>query len=190
VAHRLGDAAIDPPLWFDVMEEICQTIGATGAALLQSDVRTADCPPTAGIDNLFRDYFVNNWYIRDLARAASPYCCAGKRSLSSQDCVTPEELLSSARPVRARSPRMKNASLPNLLAATLGRGRAVHHRGDDQRAESNPRLLSNALRYVLDTNAAADALPGRFWVCRPRQIEWLGWSFDFLGCFRLRLVRI
>jgi hypothetical protein len=175
------------PLSIPHSEEICQTIGATGAALLQSDVRTADCPPTAGIDNLFRDYFVNNWYIRDLARGV-PSCCAGKRSLSTQDCVTPEELLSSARPMRARSPRMKNASLPNLLAATLGRGRAVHHRGDDQRAESNPWLLSIARRYVLDTNAAADALPCRFWVCRPRQIEWLGWSFDFLECFRLQLV--
>jgi hypothetical protein len=53
-AARLGDAAIDPAIWPEIMQEICLAVGAEGAVLLQSDVRTPDVPHTHSIDSLVR----------------------------------------------------------------------------------------------------------------------------------------
>jgi hypothetical protein len=89
---RLGDAALDPSVWPDVMEEISQAVGATGAALLQSDVRTADVPRTAGIDELFRAYFSDDWHIRDLRTRGVPALLHGEGVITDQDCVTPDEI--------------------------------------------------------------------------------------------------
>ena len=46
VGPQLGDAVIDPTTWPRIMDNICRAIGATGAILLQSDVRTPDVPRT------------------------------------------------------------------------------------------------------------------------------------------------
>ena len=46
VSARLGEAALDPSLWPELMDGICRATGALGAALLQSDVRTPDVPIT------------------------------------------------------------------------------------------------------------------------------------------------
>lgn len=90
---RLGDAAIDPAIWPEVMEEICAAAGATGAALLQSDVRTPDIPRTSGVDDYFRDYFADGWHARDIrAERGVPLLLAGKKVVTDQDILSPEEM--------------------------------------------------------------------------------------------------
>ena len=42
VCNNLGDAVADPTLWPQIMDDICAAAGATGGALLQSDIRTPD----------------------------------------------------------------------------------------------------------------------------------------------------
>ena len=37
---RLGETALDPTIWPEVMEQICSSIGAIGAALLKGDLQT------------------------------------------------------------------------------------------------------------------------------------------------------
>jgi DNA-binding CsgD family transcriptional regulator len=91
-SRRLGDAVVDPSLWPEVMEEISRAVGATGAALLQSDVRTADVPRTAGIDELFRAYFGDNWHTRDLRTRGVPALLRGEGIITDQHCVTPDEV--------------------------------------------------------------------------------------------------
>lgn len=91
-ARRLGDAALDPSVWPDIMKEICQGIGARGAALLQSDVRTADMPRTEGIDELAQKYFGGNWHIHDLRARGVPALLRGEAVVTDQDFVDPEEI--------------------------------------------------------------------------------------------------
>jgi DNA-binding CsgD family transcriptional regulator len=91
-SRRLGDAALDPSLWPEIMEEICRAAGATGALLLQSDVRTADVPRTAGVDELFRAYFHDNWHTRDLRTRGVPAQLRGQVVITDEDCVTPDEI--------------------------------------------------------------------------------------------------
>src|ERR1700747_1530696 len=74
------------------MDEICRAVGATGAALLQSDVRTADIPRTAGVAELFRVYFADNWHTRDLRARGAPALMRGEAVITDEDCVTPDEL--------------------------------------------------------------------------------------------------
>ena len=92
-AARLGDAAINPTVWPDVMEAIATAVGAEGAGLLQSDVRTADIPRTAGVDVAFRDYFAQGWHMRDIrAERGVPLIIKGANVVIDQDILTPEEL--------------------------------------------------------------------------------------------------
>jgi hypothetical protein len=91
VAHRLGDAALDPSMWPEVMEEICRAVGASGAALFQSDVRTTDVPGTARIDELSRAYFGDNWHTRDLRTRGVPVLLSPPE-ITDEDRVTPEEI--------------------------------------------------------------------------------------------------
>ena len=44
VTARLGDVILDPATWPSFMDEVCAAVGATGAAMLQSDIRTEDIP--------------------------------------------------------------------------------------------------------------------------------------------------
>ena len=93
VGARLGDAAVDPTIWLNIMEEICASAGATGAALLQSDSRTPDIPRTAGVDDLIRGYFANGWHMRDIrAQRGVPLLLGGEKVITDQDIVTPEEM--------------------------------------------------------------------------------------------------
>jgi hypothetical protein len=41
---RLGDAIVDPGQWPDILDGMSRAVGAEGALLLQSDVRTPDVP--------------------------------------------------------------------------------------------------------------------------------------------------
>jgi DNA-binding CsgD family transcriptional regulator len=92
-AARLGDAAIDPTIWPEIMEDISVAARAEGAGLLQSDVRTADIPRTAGVDKAFRDYFDQGWHMRDIrAERGVPLVMAGANVVIDQDILTPEEV--------------------------------------------------------------------------------------------------
>ena len=90
---RLGDVAIDPTLWPVIMEDISRAIGATGAALLQADVRTPDVPRTPGVDDLFKAYFGGDWHLRDIRARGAPLLMSGvKRVVTDQDVVSQDEM--------------------------------------------------------------------------------------------------
>jgi len=92
-SRRLGDAVVDPTLWPQIMDEICAAAGATGAALLQTDIRTPDIPRTASVDHCFRHYFAMGWQTRDTrAERSVPLLMRGLPVVTDQDIVTPEEM--------------------------------------------------------------------------------------------------
>jgi hypothetical protein len=92
VTARLGDTVVDPKLWPDVLEDICQAVGATGALLLQSDVRTPDVPRTKSVEELCKAYF-SGWHLNDpRAQRAVPLLLSGTKIVVDQDIFTPEEI--------------------------------------------------------------------------------------------------
>ena len=74
------------------MDELCAAIGASGAAILQSDARTADIPRTASVDESFQRYFAEGWHQRDARQRCVPLFLAGKNVVTGQDICTPEEM--------------------------------------------------------------------------------------------------
>src|SRR5262245_60985364 len=93
IGTRLADAAINPAIWLDIMEQICAAANATGAALLQSDLRTPDIPRTAGVDDYFRSYFSDGWHTRDIrAERGVPLLLRGEKVITDQDILTPREI--------------------------------------------------------------------------------------------------
>jgi|SRR5579884_1286479 len=93
VSKRLGDAAVDPAIWPEIMQEICTAAGARGAVLLQADVRTSDVPRTASVDEYVQSYFAEGWHMRDIrAERCVPRLMAGEKVLLDQDIVTPDEI--------------------------------------------------------------------------------------------------
>jgi hypothetical protein len=66
---RLGDAVVDPAKWPDVLDGMSRAVGAEGALLLQSDVRTPDVPRTASISEMMDVYFRGGWHMRDVRAA-------------------------------------------------------------------------------------------------------------------------
>jgi DNA-binding CsgD family transcriptional regulator len=70
ISNRLGDAVLEPGRWPVLMEEICAAVDATGAAMLQSDVRTEDIPRTPSISEFFdKIYFQNKLHESDVRAA-------------------------------------------------------------------------------------------------------------------------
>jgi DNA-binding CsgD family transcriptional regulator len=92
-AMRLGDAAIDPAVWPDIMDEICTALGAEGALLLQSDARTLDIPRTPSLEEIVRVYFQDGWHARDFRadRAFQPIL-RGAKVVFDQEVITREEM--------------------------------------------------------------------------------------------------
>jgi DNA-binding CsgD family transcriptional regulator len=89
----LGDAALDPGRWPQAMDHICRAVGATGAALLQSDIRTPDIPRTPAVDEVISEYFRNNCHIDDIRAARGvPLLLKGASVVIDQDVVMPSEL--------------------------------------------------------------------------------------------------
>jgi len=88
---QLGQAALDPAAWPEVMESICRAVGATAALLLQSDVRTSDVPRTKSIEEGTRHYFANNWHESDPRAKGMPRLVAGE-ILTDHDILTPEQI--------------------------------------------------------------------------------------------------
>jgi DNA-binding CsgD family transcriptional regulator len=90
---RFGDAALDPSLWPEIMEQLCTAVGARGAVLLQSDLRTPDVPRTSGLDHYLRSYFTEGWHERDIrAERGVPLLLNGEKVIIDQDILTPEEI--------------------------------------------------------------------------------------------------
>ena len=93
INNRLGDAAIDPTIWPELLDLISKSVGSAGAALLQSDKRTADIPRSAGADEVISNYFANGWHTRDIrAERGVPLLLRGQKIVTDQDIVTPEEM--------------------------------------------------------------------------------------------------
>jgi DNA-binding CsgD family transcriptional regulator len=91
--HALGETIIDPSTWPKVMERICGAVGATGALLLQTDVRTPDVPRTESLQESVDHYFRDGWQTRDIrAERAVPLLLDGKRAFIDQDILTLDEL--------------------------------------------------------------------------------------------------
>lgn len=73
------------------MEDICASVRTTGAALLQSDVRTPDVPMTSSVVDLFKDYFRNNLHGSDIRAAKGmPLLLSGRSAVRDQDMFRSE----------------------------------------------------------------------------------------------------
>lgn len=93
INKRLGDAAIDPTIWPELLDLISKAVGAAGAGLLQSDIRTADIPRSPGADEVISSYFTNGWHTRDVrAERGVPLLLRGQKVVTDQDIVTPQEM--------------------------------------------------------------------------------------------------
>src|SRR6201989_1795885 len=93
LSHNLGDLGVDPALWPQAMQELCDVVGATGAALLSSDVRPSYVPITEPLRGVFRRYFEEGWHAHDLrAERGVPQLLNGARVVVDQDLVTADEM--------------------------------------------------------------------------------------------------
>src|SRR3982074_1448401 len=91
ISNRLGEAVIDPAMWPLLMADVCHASGATGACLLQSDVRTPDGPMTVAAREFFKSYFDNRIHENDIRALRSvPLLLAGRQVVSDQDIFTSE----------------------------------------------------------------------------------------------------
>lgn len=95
VTGRLGEAVVDPSRWPVLMEEICSAVGTTGAALLQSDIRTPDVPLTPSIGEFLKSYFDNNLHVDDVrASRGVPLMLGGHAIVTDQNLFgSPQEML-------------------------------------------------------------------------------------------------
>lgn len=90
---RLGEAVLDPSRWPPLMDEICRSAGAAGAALLQGDDRTPDVPITPSVRETFaRYYFKPGWHKRDVRARGVALLKAGVPVISDENVTTPEEM--------------------------------------------------------------------------------------------------
>jgi DNA-binding CsgD family transcriptional regulator len=92
VTAGLGDVVLDPAEWPSFMDEVCAAVGATGAAMLQSDVRTEDVPRTDSITDYFtRIYFPSNLHRTDIRAARGvPLMIAGTTVITDGDLFESE----------------------------------------------------------------------------------------------------
>jgi DNA-binding CsgD family transcriptional regulator len=65
IVARMGEAAVDPARWRDLLESMCRAVGATGASLRQKGIRTPDVPYTSSMEELTKAYFREGWHLRD-----------------------------------------------------------------------------------------------------------------------------
>jgi hypothetical protein len=93
----LGDTVLDPAVWPLAMDGICRAVGASGAMLLQGDVRTPDIPRTASFDEQTQCYFRGDWHIRDTrAKYAVPLLLRGASVVIDQDIMNAEQMRADA----------------------------------------------------------------------------------------------
>ncbi|MBO1907602.1 helix-turn-helix transcriptional regulator [Microvirga sp. 3-52] len=92
VVRRLGEVVVDPSLWPDVLHQASVAVGATGAALLQSDNRTPDIPRSPGVNELFRRYFESNWHVRDIRAVRGVPMLRWDKVVFDQEFICAEEM--------------------------------------------------------------------------------------------------
>ena len=93
----LGDTVLDPAIWPLAMDEICRAVAASGAMLLQSDVRTADVPRTPSFEEPTQFYFRNGWHTRDSrAKHGVPLMLGGMSVVIDQDVMSAEQMRADA----------------------------------------------------------------------------------------------
>jgi DNA-binding CsgD family transcriptional regulator len=66
VHARMGEVALDPGRWRNLLEDMCGVVGAEGASLRQAGVRTTDVPYTESMESLTEVYFKEGWHLRDI----------------------------------------------------------------------------------------------------------------------------
>ena len=93
ISHRFGEVVMDPSTWPEIMEGVCKAVGAAGAVLLQSDVRTPDVPCTEATIESTRLYFEGNWHLKDTRARALPRIMAGE-IITDHDVMTAEQIRS------------------------------------------------------------------------------------------------
>ena len=92
VTARLGDVVLDPAGWPSFMDEVCSAVSATGAAMLQSDIRTEDIPRSESISEYFtKTYFPSNLHVTDIRAARGvPLMLAGVDVITDADLFDSE----------------------------------------------------------------------------------------------------
>jgi DNA-binding CsgD family transcriptional regulator/PAS domain-containing protein len=93
ISSQLSEVVVHPIKWEFFLEKISGAIGATGAALLQSDVRTNNIPRTKSVDDLFNQYFEDGWHMRDIRTRSIPMLLRG-RVAGDDDITSPDEMRS------------------------------------------------------------------------------------------------
>ena len=88
-ASRLGEAALDPTLWPDLLQQIAIDAEAFGAVLLQAGVPTVDVPWSPSLGRMREVYYGEGWNARDLRAVRS--VAAVRRNLT---VLTDEDLVS------------------------------------------------------------------------------------------------
>jgi DNA-binding CsgD family transcriptional regulator len=90
---RLGDVVVDPAAWPEILDAMSRAVGAEGAILLQSDVRTPDVPRSTSISELVDIYFRNGWQNSDIRNIRGPRLRQrGQTVVIDQDILSPEEM--------------------------------------------------------------------------------------------------
>ncbi len=85
---------MDPGQWPSLMEAICAAAATTGAALLQSDLRTPDVPMTPSVSVFFKSYFANNLQVGDIrAVKGVPLLLTGRQAVRDQDLFSSETVM-------------------------------------------------------------------------------------------------
>lgn len=160
---RLGDAALDPDLWPEILAEICEAAAATGALLLQTDRRTPDVPRTASIDELVKYYFQNNWHTQDIrAERAVPLLLTGTRAFIDEDILTRDEFGSLAFINECTMPRgYKWAAGVGFSAGSALWGLCLHRRINEAPFDRRDASLLSALSRRLTEVATLSTAVGR-----------------------------
>ncbi len=90
---RFSEAALDPTLWPDLLQDIAGSVGACGAVLLQSGIPSEDMPWSPSLSRQREIYYGEGWNRRDLRAMRS--VSAFRRGLvvvADEDLVSREEM--------------------------------------------------------------------------------------------------
>ena len=91
-ASLLGEVALNPASWPNLLQRISEAAGAYGAVLLQSGVPTTDVPWSPSLERMREVYYRDGWNARDLRAIRS--VAAVKRGLTvldDEDLVSRDE---------------------------------------------------------------------------------------------------
>ncbi len=92
-ASRLGETALDPKLWPDLLQEIAESVGAFGAVLLQTGVPTEDVPWSRSLGSVREVYYGEGWNTRDLRAIRSVAAIRrGVTVLTDEDVASRDEV--------------------------------------------------------------------------------------------------